>query len=116
MDVGHNGPGGSAVIAGGSGERVFLGDGDRGSVRGLASEGVGRSYASAVGPDLRSDVRLHFVPSVMPADDEEVCTLDSDRDETEWGVCLMPGVRLLFNEDGPADADGLRFSCWLQAA
>ncbi|GAB2283823.1 hypothetical protein Dimus_018310, partial [Dionaea muscipula] len=56
---------------GGSGERDCLSDGVRGSVGGFACEGGGRSYASAVGPDRRSDVRLHFVPSGILDDGEE---------------------------------------------
>ncbi|GAB2276070.1 hypothetical protein Dimus_010811 [Dionaea muscipula] len=71
--------------------------GDSGVGGDNASEGAGRSYASAVGLDRRSDVRLHFVPSLIPVDQEELCMLDSDRDEMEWEVCLVghflqPGV------------------------
>ncbi|GAB2270692.1 hypothetical protein Dimus_005563, partial [Dionaea muscipula] len=94
--AGHGGRGGPEVSPMGCGKRDLpcIGDHhgsewDRVSVGGLASEGMGRSYASAVRPDRQSDVRLHFVPSVIPADGVEVCMLDSDRDELEWGVCLV---------------------------
>ncbi|GAB2302359.1 hypothetical protein Dimus_036373, partial [Dionaea muscipula] len=63
--------------------------GDNGVGGGNASEGVGRSYGSAVGMDRRSDVLLHFVSSVIPVDGEELYMLDSDRDELEWDVCLV---------------------------
>ncbi|GAB2275953.1 hypothetical protein Dimus_010699 [Dionaea muscipula] len=87
--VGQDGHGGSEVVMVGCGEGLSRGDGDGGSGGGIASMGVGRSYASAVDPVRSSDVRLHFVPSVIPDDGEEVCMLDSDRDELEWGVCLV---------------------------
>ncbi|GAB2303334.1 hypothetical protein Dimus_037328, partial [Dionaea muscipula] len=57
------------------------GSGDRG--------GAGISYASAVGSDRRSNVRLHYVPSVKLDDDEELCMTDSHRDEMEWAPCLV---------------------------
>ncbi|GAB2302278.1 hypothetical protein Dimus_036293, partial [Dionaea muscipula] len=58
-----------------------VGSGDRG--------GSGLSYASAVGFGRRSDVRLHFVPSTKLEDGEELCIMDSDRDEMEWELCLV---------------------------
>ncbi|GAB2288081.1 hypothetical protein Dimus_022425 [Dionaea muscipula] len=66
--------------------------GSNGDIRlggGIASGGTGRSYASAVGPDKRSDVRLHFVSSVIPADGEELCMMNSDGDQKEWEVFLV---------------------------
>ncbi|GAB2278853.1 hypothetical protein Dimus_013527 [Dionaea muscipula] len=63
------------------GERVL--DGGRDLAGGLARGGGGHSYASIVGADQRSDVRLHFVPEVMSLDDKELCMLDSDRDDVE---------------------------------
>ncbi|GAB2282177.1 hypothetical protein Dimus_016728 [Dionaea muscipula] len=69
------------------GERVV--DGGSDLAGGLAKGGAGRSYASTVGADRRSDVRLHFVPEVMSLDDQELCMLDSDRDDVEWDVCLV---------------------------
>ncbi|GAB2290437.1 hypothetical protein Dimus_024716 [Dionaea muscipula] len=63
--------------------------GDSGSGGGNAGEVAGQSYASAVVPDRRSDVRLHFVPSVIPVDGEELCMLNFDKDELESKVCLV---------------------------
>ncbi|GAB2302279.1 hypothetical protein Dimus_036294, partial [Dionaea muscipula] len=51
--------------------------------------GSGQSYASAVRFNRRSDVRLHFVPPVKLDDGEELCMMDSDRDEMEWEPCLV---------------------------
>ncbi|GAB2268500.1 hypothetical protein Dimus_003457, partial [Dionaea muscipula] len=65
------------------GQQDAVGDGlDRDNARGE----MGRSYVFAVGSDRRSDVRLHFMPPVMPDDRVDLCMMDSDRDEMEWKV------------------------------
>ncbi|GAB2275938.1 hypothetical protein Dimus_010684 [Dionaea muscipula] len=81
--VGHDGHGGSQVFPGGYGEGYSLGDGDRGLSAGIASVGVGRFNASTVGPDRRSDIRHHYVPSVIPDDGEEY------NDDNRWKTMKM---------------------------
>ncbi|GAB2275738.1 hypothetical protein Dimus_010490, partial [Dionaea muscipula] len=64
-------------------QAALVGMGDRGG------GGAGHSYASTVGSGRRANVRLHFVPSVKLDDGEELCMMDSDRDEMEWEPCLV---------------------------
>ncbi|GAB2296279.1 hypothetical protein Dimus_030404 [Dionaea muscipula] len=90
--VGHGGCGAPKVCGQRDFPRVgdhqgFGGDIEQGG--GMASVGESRTYASAVRSDRRSDVRHHFVPSVTPEDGDELCMMDSDRDEMEWEVCLV---------------------------
>ncbi|GAB2275878.1 hypothetical protein Dimus_010622 [Dionaea muscipula] len=54
-----------------------------------ARGGSGHSYAADVGSDRRSDVRIHFMPSVRLDDGDELCMTDSDWAGMEWEPCLV---------------------------